>query len=83
MASDNNVGSRILAAHARHCDNVAAEWAAARAAGAPAAELADLEAQDIAARKMYKQLAADLPGHTPRLSASSSGKGRRPWWRIW
>ncbi|NTU84629.1 MAG: hypothetical protein HGA45_35565 [Chloroflexales bacterium] len=69
MPSDDRAGARILAAHARHCTNVTAEWEAARAAGAPAADLATLEAQVLAARRMYQQLAADLPQ-----------KAIRRWW---
>jgi hypothetical protein len=73
MPSDTSAGSRILAAHARNCANLTAELAAARAAGAPAAELAALEERVLAARRMYQELAADL---------SQKQKAPRPWWRI-
>lgn len=81
MASKTNVGARILAAQASHCEHVAAELAAARASGASAAELADLEAQDLAARNRYQELAVDISGQGPGSSRSS--RGRRPWWRFW
>jgi hypothetical protein len=82
MSSNNNVGARILDAHARHCEHAAAELAAARLAGAPPTELAQLEAQDLAARKRYQELAVDLPGRSSRRTEQPS-QGQRPWWRFW
>lgn len=83
MSGTSSVGSRILAAQASHCQHMAAEVAAARAAGASSEELADLEAQELAARRRYQELAADMPaaGHSP--GGGSRPRGRRPWWRIW
>ncbi|MEI8165211.1 MAG: hypothetical protein WCG26_02495 [Chloroflexales bacterium] len=71
MPRNESTGTRILAAHAQHCANITAEWEAARAAGAPTVQLAELEAQVIAARRMYQELAVDLPAKT-----------NRPWWRF-
>jgi len=83
MSGTTSVGARILAAQARHCERMAAELAAARADGAPAAELADLEAQELAARKRYQELAVDMPAEQrARGMGLRSGK-RRPWWHIW
>jgi hypothetical protein len=73
MQRKDNAGSRILAAHARHSADMAAEYEAARAAGAPAAELAELEARALAARRMFQELNADL---------SQRQKTARPWWRF-
>jgi hypothetical protein len=73
MSSDTRAGSRILAAQARHCANTAAEWEAARVAGASAEELALCEDRAIAARRRYQELAVDLPHKQQTL---------RPWWRF-
>jgi hypothetical protein len=83
MSGDTTVGARILAAQARHCAQLSTALAAARAAGAPAAEIEDLEAQNLAARKRYQELAVDMPTGRSRLGAGRSGSGRRPWWRFW
>lgn len=83
MSSNQSVGARILAAQARHCAQVAAELTAARAAAAPADELAELEAQDLAARNRYQELAVDMPARGGRQGAGTSSQGRRPWWRLW
>jgi hypothetical protein len=83
MAGNTDAGARILAAQARHCEHLADELAAARTAHAPAAELADLEAQELAARKRYQELAVDMPGQTRGGAAHTPARGRRPWWRIW
>ncbi len=83
MSGNKSTGSRILAAHARHCEQVAAELAAARAAKASPAELADLEAQELAARNRYQELAVDLPSQSHGMGSGSDSRGRRPWWRIW
>lgn len=83
MSSRNDAAARILAAHERHCADMAAALAAARSAGAPAAELADLEAQELAARKRYQELAVDMPGRRHGSSADQLQGGRRPWWRFW
>ncbi len=69
MSSNHNAGARILAAHARNCADATAACEAARAAGAPETEIALLDAQALAARRMYQQLAADLPT-----------KPSRSWW---
>ncbi|HMQ32781.1 MAG TPA: hypothetical protein PKD53_18765 [Chloroflexaceae bacterium] len=79
MSGPNNVAARILTAQARRCEELAAELAAARAAGAPADEIADLEAQELAARNRYRELAVDMPGQGRR----GAGNQRRPWWRFW
>lgn len=71
MPNIDSTGSRILAAHARHSANMTADLQAARVAGAPAAELVALEERVVAARRMYLELAVDLP--QPRLSP-------RRWW---
>jgi crotonobetainyl-CoA:carnitine CoA-transferase CaiB-like acyl-CoA transferase len=73
MPRDTSAGPRILAAHSQNCANVMAELEAARAAGAPAAELAALEDRALAARRMYQELSADL---------SQRQKASRPWWRF-
>lgn len=82
MAGNTSVAARILAAQARHCEHVASELATARAAGASAEELADLEAQELAARQRYQELAVDMPGKGARFGGNQAD-GRRPWWRIW
>lgn len=73
MPRENRTGSRILAAHAQNCAHATAECQAARAAGAPAAELAALEDRALAARRMYQELAADL---------SQKQRAPRPWWHL-
>lgn len=78
MAGDSDIRARILAAQARHSAELAAALVAAKSAGAPAAEIADLEAQELASRKRYQELAVDMPAHRGRPSI-----GRRPWWRFW
>lgn len=83
MSGTGSVGARILAAQASHCQRMAAEVAAARAAGASAEELADLEAQELAARRRYQELAADMPAEGHSVGAGAHPRGRRPWWRIW
>lgn len=83
MSGDTSVASRILAAQARHCAELSAALAAAKAAGAPADEIADLEAQEAASRKRYQELAVDMPTRGGRLSLGRSANGRRPWWRFW
>lgn len=83
MSDARNAGARILAAQASHCKRLAAELAAARAAGAPAATLADLEAQELAARRRYQELAVDIPRSRQATGAGVSAQDRRPWWRFW
>jgi hypothetical protein len=83
MSGNESAGARILSAQARHCEHMAAEVAAARAAGATPAELADLEDQEMAARKRYQELAVDMPVQGHGIGAGLSSRGRRPWWRIW
>lgn len=79
MSGNESVGARIMAAQARHCTNIATELAAARSAGAPPDELAELEAQELAARNRLQELAVDMPGQSHGIFS----KARRPWWRIW
>lgn len=83
MSGHSNVAARILAAQAHHCTELATALTAAKAAGAPEAEIADLEAQELAARKRYQELAVDMPARGGRLSAGHTAHGRRPWWRFW
>jgi hypothetical protein len=75
----NNAGTRILAAQARRCEQLAGELAAARAAGVPATEIEDLEALLLAARNRYQELAVDMPNQGSGLRPVR----RRPWWRFW
>jgi hypothetical protein len=79
MSHMNNVGMRILTAQADRCEELAAELAAARVAGVSATKLDDLEAQLIAARNRYQELAVDISNQG---SGSMAGR-RRPWWRFW
>jgi hypothetical protein len=83
MSNNEGAGARILAAYVRLAEQTAADLAAGRAAGLSPEELADLEAQDLAARNRYQELAVDLPADARRFSSSSPARGRRPWWRIW
>jgi hypothetical protein len=83
MSGNESVGARILAAQAHHCRQIAADLAAARTDGASAEELADLEAQELAARKRYQELSVDIAGTAPRLGGGRAGRARRPWWRFW
>jgi hypothetical protein len=83
MSGNQSAGARILAAHARLYEQTAADLAAGRAAGLPADQLADLEAQDLAARNRYQELSVDLTKNTGRFSSGSAARGRRPWWRFW
>lgn len=83
MADTRSAGARILAAQANLCNRLAAELAEARQARAPAKTLDDLEAQELAARKRYQELAVDMPAFRQSLSAGVDSKGRRPWWRFW
>lgn len=78
-----STSARILAAQARHCTQIAADLAAARAANSPAAELADLEAQELAARRRYQELSVDMPGKAFAVRAGGGGRAQRPWWRFW
>lgn len=81
MSGNETPGARILSAQARHCKQLAADLAAARASGLPAGELADLEAQELAARRRYQELAVDISGRAPGLGGQP--RGDRPWWRFW
>jgi hypothetical protein len=83
MSHTKSAGARILDAQASHCKRLAAELAAARAAGAPAETLADLEAQELAARKRYQEFAVDMPSDRRGMGAGLSSEERRPWWRFW
>ncbi len=83
MAGNKIAGARILEAQARHCEHLAEELVVARKTGAPETEVADLEAQELAARKRYQELAVDMPGQTNGRANGSTTRGNRPWWRIW
>lgn len=83
MSGKNNAAARILAAQAHHCEQMAAAVAAARAAGASPAEIKDLEAQELAARQRYQELAVDMPGGANGFGAGRTSSGGRPWWRFW
>ncbi|HMO56910.1 MAG TPA: hypothetical protein PKA05_17840 [Roseiflexaceae bacterium] len=83
MSGNNSVGARILAAQLRHCEQLTAALVAARKAGASAHEIADLEEQELAARKRYQELAVDIPGQGRASGARSRTGGQRPWWRFW
>jgi hypothetical protein len=82
MAGNTSAAARILSAQVGLCEQLAKELAEAQSAGAPAAELADLEAQELAARRRYQELAVDMPMRRG-LSADRFTNGRRPWWRFW
>jgi hypothetical protein len=83
MFSNKSTGSRILSAQAEHCKQMATAVAEARASGAPAAEIADLEEQELAARRRLQELSVDMPGQLREHDAGPSSRARRPWWRIW
>lgn len=83
MADTRSAGARILAAQANLCNQLAAELAEARQAKASAQTLADLEAQELAARRRYQELAVDMPAVRQTLTMGIDSKGRRPWWRFW
>jgi hypothetical protein len=82
MAGNQAAGTRILSAYARLSAQTAADLAAGRAAGLPASEIAELEAQHLAARNRYQELAVELPASARQLNATSAAKERRPWWRT-
>lgn len=69
MPRNDTTAARILAAHARNSADATAACDAARAAGLSEAEIALLDAQADAARRMYQQLVADMPT-----------KPSRRWW---
>lgn len=81
--ANNTTAARILSAQMRLCEELATARKAACAAGASASKIADLEAQEQAARRRYQELAVDMPaaGHVAR--GVSPTNGRRPWWRFW
>ncbi|MFV9507275.1 MAG: hypothetical protein AB4911_22215 [Oscillochloridaceae bacterium umkhey_bin13] len=81
MANYNSTAARILTAQAHHCDQLASEIHAARAAGASVAAIADLEAQQEFAQRRYQELAVDMP-QGGGSSTHAQGE-RRPWWRFW
>jgi hypothetical protein len=83
MAETRSVGARILAAQASLCSRLAAELAEAQASGASPEDLADLEAQELAARRRYQELSVDMPSTRQMLGTGVRFKGRRPWWRFW
>jgi hypothetical protein len=83
MAGTNSVATRILTAQARRCEQLATELEAARAAGASGGEVEDLEAQLLAARNRYQELAVDMPAQGFGRSTSQGAGRRRPWWRFW
>lgn len=81
--STSSTAARILSAQMRLCEELAATRKAACAAGASPSKIADLEAQEQAARRRYQELAVDMPtaGHGP--GGGRDAQGRRPWWRFW
>jgi hypothetical protein len=79
----NTTAARILSAQMRLCEELAAARKAASAAGASASKIADLEAQEQAARRRYQELAVDMPNAGYGAGGGSSAHGRRPWWRFW
>lgn len=81
--TSSTTAARILSAQMRLCEELAATRKAACAAGASASKIADLEAQEHAARRRYQELAVDMPtaGHAP--GSGGPANGRRPWWRFW
>lgn len=81
--ANNTTAARILSAQMRLCEELAATRKAAGAAGASPSKLAELEAQEQAARRRYQELAVDMPtaGHTG--GGHRPTNGRRPWWRFW
>jgi hypothetical protein len=81
--SGNTTAARILAAQERLCEELATTVAEARATGAPPATIADLEDQELAARRRYQELAVDMPAGRQRLGGMGLPSGRRPWWRFW
>lgn len=83
MSGTNSVAARILAAQARRCEQLAAELTAARAGSASPAEVDDLEAQLLAARNRYQELAVDMPAPGLGPSTGLRSSRRRPWWRFW
>lgn len=83
MSDSKSVGARILAAQASLCQRLTAELAAARAEGASAEALADLEAQELAARNRYQELAVDISSGRRAPGARTASRERRPWWRFW
>ena len=74
--------ARILAAQWRLCEELAATREAACAAGATTSTIAELEAQEQAARRRYQELAVDMPAGR-RPGSVDSARGGRPWWRFW
>jgi hypothetical protein len=82
MAGNTSAAARILSAQVVLCEQLAKALAEAQSAGAPAAELEDLAAQELAARRRYQELAVDMPAGR-RLGAERTPAGRRPWWRFW
>ncbi len=83
MPDNQRAGTRILDAYARLSAKTAADLAAGRAAGLPEDELADLAAQDLAARNRYQELAVDLHVDSRRFGSTTSDGKPRPWWRFW
>jgi hypothetical protein len=83
MSGYNNAAARILEAQTRHCEQLAAAVAEARATGLSRAEIEDLEAQELAARRRYQELAVDMPGQGRGMRLGGSTGERRPWWRFW
>jgi hypothetical protein len=81
--SASSTAVRILSAQMRLCEELAATRKAAHAAGASASKIADLEAQEQAARRRYQELAVDLPTTGLRPAGDGLANGRRPWWRFW
>lgn len=83
MSGYNSAAARILEAQTHLCEQLAAAVAEARATGVSRAELEDLEAQELAARRRYQELAVDMPGQGRGIGSGTSTGERRPWWRFW
>lgn len=81
--SANTTAARILSAQMRLCEELAEARKAACAAGASASTIAELEAQEQAARRRYQELAVDMPTAGHGRGGVSLRNGRRPWWRFW
>lgn len=81
--SASTTAARILSAQMRLCEELAATRKAACAANASASTIADLEAQEQAARRRYQELAIDMPTAGHGQGVGSPAKRLRPWWRFW
>lgn len=83
MSGYNSAASRILEAQTRLCEQLAAAVAEARKSGVSRVEIENLEAQELAARRRYQELAVDMPGQGRGMGSGAATGERRPWWRFW